>query len=65
MDSPLSTPEAGKNIYVFVFISSLISFGVCIYVVFLWCSEKSSFKQKLSTSVNKKKTTGAWKEYIP
>ena len=31
--------------------------------VFLWCSEKSNFKQKISTRVNQKNIISLWKEY--
>ena len=35
-----------------------------LYTVFLWCIEKSNFKQKLSTRVNQKKIKSSWNEYV-
>ena len=35
-DSPWSTSEIGKNVYIFVFISSFVSFGVCIHVPYFF-----------------------------
>ena len=50
MDSSTSTSETSENAFLFAFISSFVSFGVCIYV----CSKKSNFKQKISTTVIQK-----------
>ena len=47
MDSSASTSERSENVFL-VFIPSLVSFGLCIYV----CSGKSVLEQKISTRVN-------------
>ena len=44
MDSSSSTSET--NVFLIVFTSLFVSFGVCMYI----CSGKSNFKQEISTS---------------
>ena len=43
MDSSTSASETSENVFLFVFISLCVSFGICIYA----CSMKSNFKQKI------------------
>ena len=42
MNSSTSTSETNENVFLLIFISSFVSFGVCIYV----CSGKSNFNRK-------------------
>ena len=47
-------------LFVFIYFSLFISFGVCIFV----CSGKSNFKQKTSTRVNQRKIKSSSQEYV-
>ena len=60
MNSSTSTSETSKDIFLYVFISSFSSFGLCIYLY----SRKLNFKQKISVRVNQKKSKSSPKEYI-
>ena len=53
--------ETSENVFLFAFISSFVSFGICIYVQQLF---DSSFKQKISTRVIQKKIKRLSKEYV-
>ena len=56
MDSSTSTSETSENVFLLVFTSSFVSFGVFIYV----CGEKTNFKQKIYIRVNQNK----WNMFI-
>ena len=58
--SSTSTSDTSDDVFPFVFILPFVSFGV--RTVFLWWNKKSSFKQQVSTRVNKKKIRSSWKD---
>ena len=54
--------ESIKNVFLFLFISLFLSFGVCRKIQYFL--ETSSFKQKISTRVDQKKIKCPFKEYV-
>ena len=60
MDSSTSTSKTSENVFLFVFILSSVSFGVCFYV----CSLITNFKEKISTRANQKMIKSSSKDYV-
>ena len=55
MDLSTSTFGRSEQLFLFVFISLFVSFGVCV---------KSNFQKKISARVNQKKIESSSKEYV-
>ena len=60
MDSLTSTSKTSENVFLFIFILSPVSFGVCFYV----CSLITNFKEKISTRANQKMIKNSSKDYV-
>ena len=45
MDSSTSTSEANENVFSFIFKSSFVSFGVCIYVQYFCNAGRNQFSE--------------------
>ena len=62
-DFSTSVSEANENVYLFVYRLWLVSFGVCIYVQYLFGVVRNKL-QTINTRVNQKKIKSSRKEYI-
>ena len=60
-----SVSEASENVYCFVFISLLISVGVCIYIKYFFNVVGNKLQTiNIYAKVNKKKIKSSRKEYV-
>ena len=64
MDSLTSLSEVSENLFLFVFILSLVFLGVCIYAYFFDAVRNQTSNEKRSAGVHQKKIKSSSKEYV-